>query len=173
MRAEAWRSIVGPYVRQNALVSTRYTTINILRTIEAVLGLEPLGLNDALAMPMADVFDPARSQWSYRAEAADVLRTTQLPIPADRFVAEAIVCVNLPRSQRRLLGRGNERAEFRQRRPSRHRRVQQRALAGPRQLAQSRCVRDARDLRQDRRDRIKDIKPAACASPTNSIPGRY
>jgi DNA-binding beta-propeller fold protein YncE len=80
--------IVGPYVRQGALVSTRYTTVNILRTIESVLGLKPMGLNDALAMPMADLFDPAQRQWSYRAEAADVLRTTKLPIPADRFAAK-------------------------------------------------------------------------------------
>ncbi|GAA3902567.1 hypothetical protein GCM10022276_21590 [Sphingomonas limnosediminicola] len=79
--------IVGPYVRQGALVSTRYTTINILRTIEAVLGLKPLGLNDSLAVPMADVFDPAAVQWNYRAEAAEILRSTQLPIPADRYVA--------------------------------------------------------------------------------------
>jgi hypothetical protein len=78
--------VVGPYVRQGALVSTRYTTVNLLRTIEAVLGLKPMGLNDGLAMPMADVFDPAQAQWSYRAEAADVLRSTQLPIPPDRFV---------------------------------------------------------------------------------------
>ncbi len=77
--------VVGPYVLQGALVSTRYTTINLLRTIEAVLGLKPLGLNDALAMPMADVFDPSQSHWSYRADAADILRATQLPIPADRF----------------------------------------------------------------------------------------
>jgi hypothetical protein len=77
--------VVGPYVRHGALVSTRYTTINVLRTIEAVLGLKPLGLNDALATPMADVFDPAQQQWSYRAEAADILRTTQLPIPPDRY----------------------------------------------------------------------------------------
>ena len=81
--------IVGPYVRRGALVSTRYTTINVLRTIEAILGLKPLGLNDALAMPMADVFDPTQSQWSYRAEAAGVLRTTKLPIASDRFARKA------------------------------------------------------------------------------------
>jgi hypothetical protein len=46
-----------------------------------------MGLNDALAMPMADLFDPAQAQWTYRAEAADVLHSTQLPIPPDRFVA--------------------------------------------------------------------------------------
>jgi DNA-binding beta-propeller fold protein YncE len=78
--------VVGPYVRHNALVSTRYTTINVLRTIEAVLGIRPLGLNDSLAMPMADLFDPNQAHWTYRAEAADILKGTQLPIPADRFV---------------------------------------------------------------------------------------
>jgi DNA-binding beta-propeller fold protein YncE len=81
--------VVGPYVRQGALVSTRYTTLNVLRTIETLLGLKPLGLNDALAMPMADLFDPAQRQWSFRAEAADVLRSTQLPIPPDRFAARS------------------------------------------------------------------------------------
>jgi DNA-binding beta-propeller fold protein YncE len=80
--------IIGPYVRQGALVSTRYTTVNLLRTIEAVLGLKPMNLNDALAMPMADIFDPNQTKWSYRADAAEVLRTTQLPIPADRFAAK-------------------------------------------------------------------------------------
>ncbi|HEY4070779.1 MAG TPA: bifunctional YncE family protein/alkaline phosphatase family protein [Sphingomicrobium sp.] len=80
--------IVGPYVRQGVLVSTRYTTVDLLRTIEAVLGLKPMNLNDALAMPMADLFDPAQSQWTYIAEASDVLRETKLPIPQDRFAAK-------------------------------------------------------------------------------------
>jgi DNA-binding beta-propeller fold protein YncE len=77
--------VAGPYVRQGAVVSTRYTTINVLRTIEAVLGLKPLGLNDGLAAPMADLFDPTQDLWTYRAQAADILRTSDLPIPADRF----------------------------------------------------------------------------------------
>lgn len=77
--------VVGPYVRQHALVSTRYTTINLLRTIEDLLGLKPLGLNDALAAPMADLFDLDQRNWSYRARAADVLKTTKLPIPAEAF----------------------------------------------------------------------------------------
>jgi len=89
--------VVGPYVRHGALVSTRYTTINILRTIEAVLGLKPLNLNDALAMPMSDLFDPKQSEWSYRAEAADVLHTTRLPIPPDRFVPGQSADANCPK----------------------------------------------------------------------------
>ena len=87
---DARRSLVlvaGAPVRRHALVSTRYTTVNVLRTIEALLGLKPLGLNDAMAAPMADLFAPASEGWSYRARASDVLRATALPIPADRFAA--------------------------------------------------------------------------------------
>jgi len=102
---DARRSVAffaGAAVRQGALVSTRYTTVNVLRTIEAVLGLPPLGLNDALAMPMVDVFDtslvdrPGQAGWTYRAVAADVLRKTQLPIPADRFAAPLSATVGCP-----------------------------------------------------------------------------
>ncbi|MGN6818257.1 MAG: bifunctional YncE family protein/alkaline phosphatase family protein [Sphingomonas sp.] len=88
--------IVGPYVKHHALVSTRYTTVSMLRTIEAVLGLPPLGLNDALATPMADVFDLGQKDWSFRARAADVLRATKLPIPADRFVGKAVAANACP-----------------------------------------------------------------------------
>jgi hypothetical protein len=81
--------VVGPMVKHHALVSTRYTTVNILRTIEAVLGLSPLGLNDSLATPMDDLFDPALTEWTYTARAADVLRTTELPISPERFAPRA------------------------------------------------------------------------------------
>ena len=89
---DARRSIAllaGAMVRRDALVSTRYTTVNVLRTLEAVLGLKPLGLNDAMAAPMADAFLPAPQSWTFRARAADVLRTTQLPIAADRYAVSA------------------------------------------------------------------------------------
>ncbi len=89
--------VVGPYVRQHALVSTRYTTVSMLRTIEAVLGLPPLGLNDALATPMADIFDLNQKEWSFHARAAEVLKSTKLPIPADRFVAKTVANTCPPR----------------------------------------------------------------------------
>lgn len=79
--------IVGPYVKQKAVISTRYTTVSMVRTIESVLGIAPMGLNDAMAAPMADLFDLNQRDWDFRAVAADALRTTKLPIPADRFVA--------------------------------------------------------------------------------------
>jgi YVTN family beta-propeller protein len=81
---EAHRSIAfvaGPYVKQKALVSTQYNTVDFVRTIEAVLGLDPLNLNDAAAQPMADVFDIHQTDWSYEAAPSALLYTTQLPLP--------------------------------------------------------------------------------------------
>jgi hypothetical protein len=74
--------VAGPYVRRHAVVSHRYATVNLVATIEAVLGLEPMGLNDALAEPMADVFDVGRAQWTFTAHPSAALRKTALPLPA-------------------------------------------------------------------------------------------
>ncbi len=73
--------VVGPYVKQGAVVSKRYTTVNMIRTIVDVLGLDPLGLNDAMAEPMTKVFDTSASTWTYKAVVPNILRTTKLPLP--------------------------------------------------------------------------------------------
>jgi hypothetical protein len=74
--------VVGPYVKRRTLVSERYTTVSLLRTIEEVLGLPPLGLNDGLAEPMSDVFDLSQAAWTYDAIVPEILRSTQLPLDA-------------------------------------------------------------------------------------------
>jgi DNA-binding beta-propeller fold protein YncE len=92
--------VAGPYVRQNALVSERYTTVHVLRTIEDVLGIEPLGLNDSSVEPMTAVFDRTLEAWDYRAAVPGVLRTTQLPLPAataDGAVPASYEVGSLPR----------------------------------------------------------------------------
>lgn len=48
--------VVSPYVKRNAVVNNRYDQLSLLRTIELFLGLPPLNLNDALAVPMFDIF---------------------------------------------------------------------------------------------------------------------
>jgi hypothetical protein len=53
--------VIGPYVRKKTVVSQAYTTVSMLRTMEDVLGLPPLGLNDGLADPMTEVFDPSET----------------------------------------------------------------------------------------------------------------
>lgn len=74
--------VAGPYVRQHAVVSQPYTTVNFVRTIEAVLGLTPMAMNDALARPMTELFDLNQAHWTYQAQVPPVLRTTALPLPA-------------------------------------------------------------------------------------------
>ncbi len=76
--------VAGAYVKQGALVSTQYNTIDFLRTIEEVLGLPPMNLNDALARPMADIFNTTPSPWSFTATPAAILYNTSLPLPPKR-----------------------------------------------------------------------------------------
>lgn len=47
---------ISPYVKRNTVVSDRYDQLSMLRTIELALGLPPLNLNDALAVPMFGIF---------------------------------------------------------------------------------------------------------------------
>jgi len=72
--------IAGPYVRQKAVVSRYFTTVSLLRTIEEILGMKPLGLNDALQQPMAEVFSAKQQSWTYKAVVPKILYTTKLPL---------------------------------------------------------------------------------------------
>ena len=72
--------IAGPYVKHGAVISTRYSTVNLLRTMEDVLGIGPLSLNDAHQPPMRDVFDLNAKDWAFTAHPSKALAATQLPI---------------------------------------------------------------------------------------------
>jgi DNA-binding beta-propeller fold protein YncE len=74
--------IAGPYVKQRALISKRFNTVTLLRTMEEVLGIKPLGLNDALQPPMSEVFSTQHASWNYKARVPAILRSTKLPLPA-------------------------------------------------------------------------------------------
>ena len=159
--------IVGPYVRHGALVPTRYTTINVLRTIEAVLGLKPLGLNDALATPMADVFDPAVTTWSYRAEAAPILRNTQLPIAADRFptlaTSAARYCSGHSAAYWAEAMKGQDFSKEDRLDTPAFNAALWRGLG----IGGEPVVRDGRDLRQDRPARLEQAAVPRCESATD------
>jgi len=47
---------ISPYAKRGAVVSTYYNTTCVLRTIEQILGLPPMNIFDASAMPMFDCF---------------------------------------------------------------------------------------------------------------------
>jgi YVTN family beta-propeller protein len=48
--------VVSPYTQTGAVIHTNYNSTNVVRTIEDILGVNYLGLNDANARPMSDVF---------------------------------------------------------------------------------------------------------------------
>jgi hypothetical protein len=135
-----------------------------LRTIETVLGLKPLGLNDALAAPMAELFDPKQAQWSYRAEASDLLRATQLPIGADRFTAKAerasLQCTGRSAAYWAAAMKGQDFSKEDRLDTARFNAALWQGLGrGPEPTD-----RDGRDLEHDRRSAIAAITPAPCAS---------
>ena len=75
--------VVGPYVRQHALVSGRYSTVNVIRTIEDVLGLQHVNLNTAYQPAMDAVFNTSQSpSWTYSAVVSSVLKSTTLNLAA-------------------------------------------------------------------------------------------
>jgi YVTN family beta-propeller protein len=67
---DAHRSVcyfAGPYLKHHAVVSERYSTVNVLATIEDILGLEHLSIYDAYQRPMSAVFDLKQAHWTYGA----------------------------------------------------------------------------------------------------------
>jgi YVTN family beta-propeller protein len=88
--------IVGPYVKHGYVDSTRYNTVSMLRTIEDILRIKPLNLNDAHARPMIDAFDLKQREWDYTATPSSYLAKTTLPIPAASFVKAALDPASVP-----------------------------------------------------------------------------
>ena len=48
--------VISPYTKRNKVVSTYYSQINMVRTIENILGIPPMNQLDLSAVPMADCF---------------------------------------------------------------------------------------------------------------------
>jgi DNA-binding beta-propeller fold protein YncE len=49
-------AVISPYSRTASLVHTNYNQVSMVRTIEQILGLPPMNVMDATAMPMYDCF---------------------------------------------------------------------------------------------------------------------
>jgi YVTN family beta-propeller protein len=72
--------VVGPYVKHEAVVSTYYTTVSMLRTMEDILGVDHLNLNTATSAPMTDLFDLQQKAWTFEAAPSAALLKTELPL---------------------------------------------------------------------------------------------
>jgi len=96
---------ISPYTRQGAVVHTRYDQLSMLRTAEIVMGLKPLNLAEALAVPMYDAFSngPANAA-PYNAIVPNVNMTAVNPnTPANRAASKGLPLNQLDRlPQRRL-----------------------------------------------------------------------
>jgi hypothetical protein len=73
--------VAGAYVKRKTLVHTQYNTLDFLRTMEEVLGLPQMNLNDALAKPMTDIFYKTPHKWNFVATPSAYLYGTMLPLP--------------------------------------------------------------------------------------------
>jgi YVTN family beta-propeller protein len=79
--------VISPYAKRKALDSTQYTTVSMIRTMELILGLEPLSQFDAAANPMFGSFTSKADLTPYRAEAARIdlnAKNTALAYGAER-----------------------------------------------------------------------------------------
>lgn len=48
--------VISPYTTKGAVLHTRYDLVSAVRSIELIIGMDPLSLNDANATPMYDAF---------------------------------------------------------------------------------------------------------------------
>jgi YVTN family beta-propeller protein len=105
--------VVGPYIKQGKVVSTRYSQVNLLRTIEDILGTQHINLNTAYQRPMADIFDAHSSgTWSYSAVASTVLKTTSLSLASGQDVTYASGADIRPRHSAAYWAKATEKFDF-------------------------------------------------------------
>jgi len=90
---------IGPHIKKHAVDSTMYSTSSMLRTMELILGLEPMTQFDAAARPMAAAFAPTPDLAPY------AHRPARVPLDArnDRnaFGAEASLKLDLDEAEDR------------------------------------------------------------------------
>jgi YVTN family beta-propeller protein len=48
--------VISPYAQSHAVISDRYDFLSVIRSMELILGMKPLGFADAVAEPMYDAF---------------------------------------------------------------------------------------------------------------------
>jgi YVTN family beta-propeller protein len=65
--------VISAYTKRHAVISTFYSTVSMLRTIEDILGIDHLGMFDANAEPMSDVFTRQQNEAPYAAIVPGIL----------------------------------------------------------------------------------------------------
>ncbi|HWS47475.1 MAG TPA: alkaline phosphatase family protein, partial [Acidimicrobiia bacterium] len=81
--------VAGPYVRRGTVDSTFYSQVNLVRTIEQILGLPPMNRMDVAATPMSDAFTNTPDLTAYRVQRPEILGATNQPASALQGPARA------------------------------------------------------------------------------------
>ena len=71
--------VISPYTKRKYVDSTLYNTTSVLRTIELILGMEPMTVFDAGARPMANCFQQKADLTPYKSEPPRVSLTDKNP----------------------------------------------------------------------------------------------
>ena len=75
----------GPFVKRNIVIDDHYDQLSMIRTMELVLGLDPLNFEDAMAIPMFGIFSSSPDFTKYTAApASDSLSVS------DKFILDRI-----------------------------------------------------------------------------------
>ncbi len=85
--------VISPYVRRHAVDSSFYSTASMLRTMELILGLEPMSQFDAAARPMFASFTTKPDFSPYRCRPAQ--ENLEATNPADAWGAQISLAMNL------------------------------------------------------------------------------
>jgi YVTN family beta-propeller protein len=79
--------VISPYTKRKHVDCTQYSTVSLVRTMELILGLDPLSQYDAAARPMFHSFTATADTTAYKHEPAQIdlnVRNTRLAYGADR-----------------------------------------------------------------------------------------
>jgi phospholipase C len=64
--------VISPYTKRKHVDSTQYATVSMIRTMELILGREPLSQYDAAARPMFDSFTDKADETAYKHTPAEI-----------------------------------------------------------------------------------------------------
>jgi DNA-binding beta-propeller fold protein YncE len=81
--------VISPYTKRHYVDSTLYNTTSVLRSIELILGMEPMTMFDAGARPMANCFQQTADLTPYKSEPPRVSLTDKNP-PASPTAARSL-----------------------------------------------------------------------------------
>ncbi len=100
-RGPLW--IASPYVNHDAINSDYYTQINVVKTIEQILGIQPMNQEDRAAVPMYSAFTNRPDMTPYNAVPNQIPLTEGLPASSSSAAAASVGVKSAPKAERSVV----------------------------------------------------------------------